>query len=110
MKVCPECKQSFDSSIEECPDDGAALIDSPEALPPNPEPREVQLVRPDEAVADRDVVLFLGVPAVAVAEAVRVQVLEHALVRRRGTPGHQQTEEPQEQALPGADAAGKADA
>lgn len=51
MKVCPECKQSFDSSIEECPDDGAALIDSPEALPPNPEPREVQLVRPDEATA-----------------------------------------------------------
>jgi tetratricopeptide (TPR) repeat protein len=51
MKVCPECKITYDDSKEICDADGTDLILAEADLQKNPEPRSVQEVSPDEATA-----------------------------------------------------------
>jgi|GEM_PF-1874734 len=51
MKVCPECKTTYDDDVETCEHDGAALIEPPDALPDNPELDDVLQVGASDATA-----------------------------------------------------------
>lgn len=50
MRVCPECRKQYADDVEECPDDGNALLEA-DHLPANPELRDVVPVSPTDHTA-----------------------------------------------------------
>lgn len=80
VKVCPECKSSFDDDVEVCPNDDVELVEAPDALPENPALREVVEVSPSERTSMID--------------------LEAIEAKRKERPAEQIEEEPDAESTP----------